>query len=1517
MGLSLRNITKGIGDFIGGVTSVPYNVGASVNEAARLGIANLTRNRVAANNARFNLGQRTSGVTMPFTEAQHTASDVGKYGAAYITRNRRAQDNASSALNQHAQNAFIVSPFAKLGANLGTSLASDYVQEQARQGLITPEQASAILNEQYAPQGINLSNSPWEVRRKIAGLGAEAALNLATVSNLEGVARAKMPLTGNILERTAARARPGIKTGATVLAPSYTAAQTLQSDKINPAEIAKNLVANEGAMVSLPIVTAGGTELVKVGGKGAKVVARAAPQANDVIVGQAAKLDPQWRKLDSRVSDATARASRAPTAAERNSAKIEARELIRLRNARRQEIVDNINSKGMGMSMKAVKDEPRPQVTAAKPTTVEPKKVGLATEVKRGLTDKDQVILAELRNIEKQTGQKGLVDKFMYNSNMQRGSNATANRILQDSPNIKAAIGGLSKENYQAFSDYANARTELSTAGRGVNTSRPVSELSAIVKQGDVAFGKRFEALNAHYKELATEAQKAGLITKETLAHYGKNNDYVRLQKDMGDLVQNGSGRGNGYSLGSTILNQGRKGSKRANLNAGEVAAEYTQQIQKEIARNRTATQLADTLEKYGQAKQLINADDVKARRAAFGKLKELKPVRDALAQEAKSTTKQLRALVNRNKELGPSILKKIQASGDEVRKNAITLANDGKRAVNRPDSKRLSRAVSEADVNEAFQRYLDGDPRLVRNMYEFIGNKAESTRVQNKLDGLKAQFESVKKERADIWLDAKSHADKTISGKNTMSVMRDGVREVYEVSPDIKQAVDNINPYHMNVVMQILAAPGRTLRAGVTGLNPVFIARNLLKDQVGSAINSDSIMRTHNPSSFFRGLFNATSDSVGLNNNPLYKDFLKHYGDQTSFDLTRNAKEASQVVNRIRGGKAVGIGQGLKSPIRSLENFASITEKSTRFQNYVGAYKKAIASGLDHTQASEKAAMQAWQNSVDFSRAGTWGRVINSVIPYWNPATQGVRQMGRTFTKHPVKSGAAAVALVGVPIATATAWNLSSPENAEIYANIPEYEKNNNLILIPPGTKQNQDGSYDVIKVPLPPGYKDAFMPIRRALEAFHNDKPLDAGKIAQDIIQTVSGPVSTQTKGAFVGSFIPQAAKPSVQWATNKDLFTGKQTVPDYVNNATDAQGNPIPENKKAQPYTSGTARIIGNLTGSSPIKVEKAIKDVAGSVGLNVLNAVDQGLARAGKIPEEQIGGMSVAEGFKRSFGQSQGIENANKTAGAKFYDKQNAFVKTLTPQEQSLFNKVSPARKNFLGEQIFESNKLTKVSDYADMIANPAFTKKFQDFQKSIDNHDPLWDLDSNQLRSYMQAQVISKNNPGGDSKTVRELYARLPQDFFSKREKYFADLKAKAQAAGRPWDDGDYKPRPKMDDNMAAWSDWYNTLPYGTGARSAALRSPEGQAYIAWLDQNRMYNNQERADLGLPPLEDPSSRYGSSGTGGGSGSARSYAISLKARGGSVKPNVTITKGGSPRKVVAKASKPKVSIKKSLV
>jgi hypothetical protein len=1044
--------------------------------------------------------------------------------------------------------------------------------------------------------------------------------------------------------------------------------------------------------------------------------------------------------------------------------------------------------------------EPKVQPEVVEGDVVEAAKNSIVTKFMKNFVDEDAYIIKQLRQVEKNTGMDGLVRKFLYNSNMQRGSNTVANVMLQTSENFDNALKGLDADSYVRFGDYANARTELATAkSRGAKwkTSKSVADLNKIVKEGEAEFGDRFTSLNGHYKDLVNVLEDSGVISPKKAAQFRANNDYIRIQRDMEDLIQSQYGTSNAYGIGSTVSAKNRKGSNRDILPPGETAAHYTQQIMRESRKNITANQIIDNLEPYG-----------------------------------------------------------------------------------------LARRVS--------------------------SQKA--------------------------------------STKNTITLFKNGTKQYYEVAPDMKIAMDRVNPYQMNLALKIASLPGRTLRAGTTGLNPVFIARNLVRDQAGSAINSKSTLRTHNPKVIIEGLLNAAGDSVGMNNSAIYQDFLRHYGDITSYDLTRNTTDATALVDRARGGVGTKVVQGIKSPIRSLENFASITEKSTRFQNYIGTYRKAIDDGLDVHEAHVRAAEAAWQNSVDFARAGTVGRFINTIIPYWNPATQGTRQMARTLKNHPIKSPIVATTVVGIPMIASTAMQMSEedPEKKAIYDNISDFEKDNNLIWVF-GNGQDDQGNYtEVLKVPLPQGWKDLFRPITRAMEDYKTQKPVEGAALAQDLLQTILGPIQIGSKSQAIGSVTPQIVKPVVQSALNKDLYTGKSIVPDYMNEQTDANGNPIPENKKAFDTSSGTTKLIGDKFSKSPIKVEKAIKDIFGEVGLEGLNFSDNIIAKTKgdkwATPQNEsdfnIGGRSVKASFEKSFGTASPVINTKKSDGAIYFENLKNWKKELgfTPNDEAAYNALHPANKNFTGEKIYEAdavyNPAARLDAYNRFPKTLELDKKLnEDNVKKGKPSNPLMELEEWQLKKVLEKENLP---PGAEDPELSKLYDQeWFDDYRNKKTLYFSKLKAIATKENKPFGNND-NPYPEAGADLDKVMENYNKLPKGTGARSTWIKSNPGlykrmTDYYAAVDN---WQNIQRGKRGLDSTEGEVGKqagygddngyknYGYSRGGGGGGAKEQYESPSKYR---VSISTSTPKSGKAKaapKVAGSAkksniSKPRVTIKKSKV
>jgi hypothetical protein len=598
---------------------------------------------------------------------------------------------------------------------------------------------------------------------------------------------------------------------------------------------------------------------------------------------------------------------------------------------------------------------------------------------------------------------------------------------------------------------------------------------------------------------------------------------------------------------------------------------------------------------------------------------------------------------------------KTITLSNAKVRNRAAEMVGNGQLDSKVVGASSTGSRMTNTDTRNAVSNLISEDSSKLKAIRKKIANRdPKAATLLDEVQQLRDESEAFKTARSDAYNSALARANKSTTGLNTLKRVRNGITEVYEVPRDIKEVADQITPYQLGVLGRIISAPQRLLRAGATGLSAPFTVANYVKDQVGSAVFSKNFLATHNPASVFNGIYQASKDFGIGNDDKLWKRFIEHSGDATSVDFIRNLKSGKDISREIRLGQAGRAINRVKNPIRTLEDLNQITEKATRFQNFKGIYNDVLKKTGDKNEATRQATLAAWQNSTDFSRAGNVSQVLNLILPYFNASVQGTRTLGRKIVQNPVGTTAKIISLVALPVAAATMYNTSNAESKKVYDNISDYEKENNIIVVLPGAKQQQDGSYtNVVKIPLQQGIANLVQPLRHAVESFNNSNTADAPKMAAEFLGALSGPVNISSPSQAAGSLVPQAVKPLVQQYANQDLYTGKSIVPEYVNEATDASGNAIPEKDKTLPYTSGSADLLGKALNVSPIRVEKFIKDTSGKVGQYTQNAVDTGLAAVGAIPKDKVGGVSVTSDISRRFASAQGKENFQKSEGAKYF------------------------------------------------------------------------------------------------------------------------------------------------------------------------------------------------------------------------------------------------------------------------
>lgn len=464
---------------------------------------------------------------------------------------------------------------------------------------------------------------------------------------------------------------------------------------------------------------------------------------------------------------------------------------------------------------------------------------------------------------------------------------------------------------------------------------------------------------------------------------------------------------------------------------------------------------------------------------------------------------------------------------------------------------------------------------------------------------------------------------------KDTISFFEDGVKRTFQTTPEIAKAAKSLNVQQMNVLQKVLAFPVRVARLGLTGINIPFVASNIVKDQVSAFVNTNKAMKTSiaNPVNFFRSLLSA------VKHDDLYDDLVRAGGGGTSYDLARSQVDVS--FDKIRSTRNLGsrILYTVSHPgdlLRAVEDIVSRSEELTRIQQFRGTRQALLKEGMDAENATIAAAKAARENTVNFARRGEWGTVLNSTFLYLNAGIQGTRTLLRNLKTKPVATSAKIAVSTLFPVASVTAWNLSDPERRAAYEDIPDYEKENNIIIIPPSPTQDEDGKWNVIKIPLSPEIRYFANGLRQPLEAAHGLDPVKFKDVAKNILGIFT-PVNPLEDG-FVSQIVPQAVKPAIESRVNKNLFTGSPLIPRGLENLS-------PENQ-VKKSTSGTARKLGGLAEISPIRVEEFIKGTFGGVGSQALNASDRLLNKAGVVPEDQIGGTSISEGITKRFAKAAG-------------------------------------------------------------------------------------------------------------------------------------------------------------------------------------------------------------------------------------------------------------------------------------
>lgn len=452
-------------------------------------------------------------------------------------------------------------------------------------------------------------------------------------------------------------------------------------------------------------------------------------------------------------------------------------------------------------------------------------------------------------------------------------------------------------------------------------------------------------------------------------------------------------------------------------------------------------------------------------------------------------------------------------------------------------------------------------------------------------------------------------HADPTAFA---FTVWQNGEQVVYRTTPEIYDALTNNDAQTNRFTIKMASSIAQTLRTGAT-ISPSFIVRNLLRDTMSATVNSKT------------GFYLPFVDNVrGAWKLHFDKEFSAEYhasGASMSTYMRADADSSRDLTKELLGHKydsypviVKQVRQLISYAWHKYEKFGNLIEDSTR----AGEFRRARNQGLSIDQAGQLAR----EITLDFSRHGRKGQIVNKYVPFFNATIQGTDKFIRTFKDNPMRAILNTVIWIILP--SLGLWAINHDD--DWYKELDENTKYTNWAIPLPG------GTHLLIPKPQEVGILFG-SGIEAVLNQMTGTDPHGMKEWARQYAE------------AMMPSLYPAVVRPLIEWMTNYSFWTGRNLVPASLQKA--------PSEMQFTSYTSELAKSLGDtwLAKSiklSPVAIDNWISGWFGSAGRFVANMLNDPISyvRGNSRPSEPAKywyEMPVIGSFVRQNGQNSEYVN----------------------------------------------------------------------------------------------------------------------------------------------------------------------------------------------------------------------------------------------------------------------------------
>ena len=377
--------------------------------------------------------------------------------------------------------------------------------------------------------------------------------------------------------------------------------------------------------------------------------------------------------------------------------------------------------------------------------------------------------------------------------------------------------------------------------------------------------------------------------------------------------------------------------------------------------------------------------------------------------------------------------------------------------------------------------------------------------------------------------------------GPNIVSCVVNGKRSYYKLSDELYNVLSGLDHYILPAYLSILSLPARAVRLGATALNPEF---GFIKNFIRDFISYYFLNKGSNPFDSLVGLAKDWGHRSGLKSNDTVERSRALGGDQSLSYLRQDMNKH----RRSSGAKAERL-TGTASKFKTVLNVADFlrqaftqTEAGPRIAAFDRTLKDAekLGYGKDSLDAAIMA-FNAYQDAtINFTRSGNSGKLINQFIPFFNAGIQGQSKLWRAFKSDPKGFTAKAVAFMTIP--TLLLWYRN--RDKDWYRKLDVHDRAAWWFFELGG---------DVYRIPKPFefGYIFASLPEAVADDSYGSKQNVAAETLIHAITQSLPLEVRKTDDNNWVEAFVigavasPAWSGPIVDTMTNTD-WTGRPIVP-----------------------------------------------------------------------------------------------------------------------------------------------------------------------------------------------------------------------------------------------------------------------------------------------------------------------------------------------------------------------------------